>query len=345
MAIVESAVRNMDNHKLVTLYFGILFSSNKNPSGDIASWNDHRPAERFVIQPFAGITGNQIIHGQSLGMVTRTGNHQTCPVIAWIVLLLPRHSIHSCDADDRQFIINDQDLHLNRCRHQKRLVRCHREDEVFDSLNVLILVGPNHDQSPGLTRFKGEVVWNFNIVQIVFSTARNDIRNLQCLADITHPHHFHDGHIAAILAGKLVDQRDCHQRQSERVIILNTELEFPGAPRHPVVGGLIIVCLLVNRTGVPTRRGDLPCIGDYPRTNPEHNLLGAFENCIIHDLKFDLHLIQACRKVELAVCNIGLGVTIKREVRLILSQPTDNIVHLKRSHQTPGTCHLQKCRK
>ena len=62
MTIVERAVRNMDNYKLITFYFRIFFSSDKNPSRDIAGLNDHRSAERFIIQPFTSITGNQIIH-------------------------------------------------------------------------------------------------------------------------------------------------------------------------------------------------------------------------------------------------------------------------------------------
>ena len=145
-------------------------------------------------------------------MIARAGNQQARPVVPGIFLLLHRHGIHGSDADDREFIVDDENLCFNGRSHQEGVTRCHREDEVFDALNIPILVGPNHNQPLGLARLESEAVWNLNVVQIVFRAARNDVGDSQRLTGITHANHFHDGNIPAVLVGKPIDQRNRHLR-------------------------------------------------------------------------------------------------------------------------------------
>ena len=278
-------------------------------------------------------------------MIARAGNQQTRPVVPGIFLLLHCHGIHGSDADDREFIVDDENLRFNGRSHQEGVTRCHREDEVFDALNIPILVRPNHNQPLGLARLESEAVWNLNVVQIVFRAARNDVRDFQQLTGIPHANHFHDGNIPAVLVGIPIDQRNRHHRQFSGIVVFNTERQFSESPRHPIVGGLIIIRLHVDRAGIPARGCDLPHVRYNPRVDPEHNLLDALKNIIILDLHLNLHLVESRRKIKLPLGNVGLGVPRQSVVCLKRRRTPHDKPHLQRFHQAAGACHRQKCRQ
>ena len=278
-------------------------------------------------------------------MIACAGNQQTRPVVPGIFLLLHCHGIHGSDADDREFIVDDENLRFNGRSHQEGVIRCHREDEVFDALNIPILVRPNHNQPLGLARLESEAVWNLNVVQIVFRAARNDVRDFEQLTGIPHANHFHDGNIPAVLVGIPIDQRNRHHRQFSGIVVFNTERQFSESPRHPIVGGLIIIRLHVDRAGIPARGGDLPHVRYNPRVDPEHNLLDALKNIIILDLHLNLHLVESRRKIKLSIGNVGLGVPRQSVVCLKPRRTPHDKTHLQRFHQAAGACHRQKCRQ
>ena len=345
MTVVKCAIRDVNHHVFVPFSLRILLGGDTDYSGYVAGGNHHGAAERLIIQSLARGTGDQVIHRQCPGMITRAGNQQSRPVVPGIFLLLHRHGIHGSDADDREFIVDDENLRLNRCSHRESVVRRHGEDEVFNPLDVPVLVGPNHDQPLGLSRRKCEVIRDLDVVQIVFRAAGNDIRNLQRLTGIANAHQFHDGNIPAVLVGKPVEHRDRHLRQGKRIVVLDIKCQLPGSPGHPVVGGLIIICLHVDRAGIPTGRRDLAHARDNPRVDPEHDLLGALKNIILLDRHLDLHLVESRRKIKLPLGNVRLGVPVQGVVRLKLRPAPNDEAHLQRFHQATGACHRQKCRQ
>ena len=159
-------------------------------------------------------------------MIARAVNQQARPVVSSILLLLHGHGIHSGNADHREFIINNEDLHLNGCGRQESVICRHSEDDVFNPLDILVLVGPNYDHPLTLASFEGELARNLNIVEIVFGLAGNFIGNLQWIGGIALPRELHDGNIPAILIGKPIDHRDGHLRQAGWIIILYIERQF-----------------------------------------------------------------------------------------------------------------------
>ena len=345
MTVVKRAVGDVHHHVLVPLGLLVLLGGDTDDRGNVAGANHHGTAERLIIQFLARGTGDQVIHRQFLGMIPRAGNQQPCPVVAGIVLLLHRDSIHGGDADDREFIVDDENLRLNRCRHQERLAGCHGEDEVFDPLDVLVLVRPDHDQPPGLAGLEGEPVRNLNIIQVVFRAAGNDVRNLQRLRKVPRTSHLDHGHIPAILAGDPVKHGDGDQRRGGRIVVLDVEHQFPGPPGHPVVGGLVIIRLQVHRAGIPARRRDLPHTRNDPRVDPEHNLLGALIEVILLNRHLDLHLVESRREIKLAVGDVRLGIPVQRVVGLEFRAAADDEAHLQRFHQAPGAGHGQERRQ
>ena len=198
----------MDYNILVSFRLRILNSRNTDCGGNIARRNQHRTAERLIIQPLAGSTGNQIIHHQILGMIAHAVNQQTRPIVSSSLLLLHGHGIHSGNADDREFIIDNENLHLNGYGSQESVVCRHSEDDVFNPLDILVLVGSNHDHPLTLASFECELAWNLNIVEIVFGVAGNDIRNLQWIGLVAFPRKLQDGDIPTILIGKPINDRD-----------------------------------------------------------------------------------------------------------------------------------------
>ena len=159
-------------------------------------------------------------------MIAHAGNQQARPVVSSILLLLHGHGIHSGNADHREFIINNEDLHLNGYSRQKSVICRHSEDDVFNPLDILVLDGTNYDHPLTLASFECESAWYLNIVEIVFRLTGNFIGNLQWIGGIALPRKLHNGDIAAIFIGKPIDHGDGQLRQAGWIIILYIERQF-----------------------------------------------------------------------------------------------------------------------
>ena len=190
-----------------------------------------------------------------------------------------------------------------------------------------------------------EAVRNLNIIQVVFRTAGNDIRNLQRPCEVPLTGHLDNSHIPAILAGNSIEHGDDDQRRGGRIVVLDVKHQFPGTPGHPVVGGLVIIGLHVDRAGIPARRRDLPHTRNDPRVDPQHDLLGALKEIILLNRDLDLHLVESRREIKLAVGDVRLGIPVQRVVGLEFRAAADDEAHLQRFHQAPGACHGQERRQ
>ena len=89
----------------------ILDSLNHDLCGDLAGWNQYRATERTIVG-FLCRTGDEVIYRQVRGIIPCSCNDQIRQVIPFKILLFHGHSINSSNADDRQFVIDDENLRL-----------------------------------------------------------------------------------------------------------------------------------------------------------------------------------------------------------------------------------------